>query len=524
MRILLFLAVPLLLAQNGAVVEGTVANKVTHAGLPGVTIRIAAAANPDKELYRAQSDASGAFRIDGVPDGDYVAQFDAPPGFNAPEFWEPWRKPFHVAAGIDPVRLNVPITPLGSLRGRVLDPDGRPAPRVRVELFRAHALSGAILITDEQGRFSQSGLTSGAYLLRARPILAGTPLAEREKQLTALPPKPAEGDRWIWAPTYYPNTTEMSSAETIVVRDGMELSGYEIKIRSAPVYCLSGVVTDEAGRAAGGASLWLLSEIGWGTAEARVIAEADGSFEFPNVRAGEWRLVAELKAGDLKRMGFERVSMPRHDVGDLSVRVSAPFDLKGSLDGLPRGAARNSSVWLMPVIGSSEQESRDTVSDDGALLFEKTYPGRYRVARYSAEPGYYLQSILLGTRDVTGQEIDIAPGSPPLRIVYAGKAARLQGTVENGAGIRVIVIQADRDRYVEGDSLRVAVCDREGRFTVEGLRPTAYYAFAFAMANVESEAVEQAVFARGLGSRAPVIRLEEGSTANVSLKVIPLPE
>ena len=65
----LLLAVPLLAAQDCAVIEGTASNKVTHAGIPGVAVKLAAPSAADKPLYSATSDASGAFRLDGVKDG-----------------------------------------------------------------------------------------------------------------------------------------------------------------------------------------------------------------------------------------------------------------------------------------------------------------------------------------------------------------------------------------------------------------------------------------------------------------------
>jgi hypothetical protein len=78
---LLWIAAPLLFAQSGGVIEGTASNKVTHAGVGGVAIKLAAASAPGKQLHVAKSDAAGAFRIEGVTEGDYVASFDAPAGF-----------------------------------------------------------------------------------------------------------------------------------------------------------------------------------------------------------------------------------------------------------------------------------------------------------------------------------------------------------------------------------------------------------------------------------------------------------
>ena len=152
------------------------------------------------------------------------------------------------------------------------------------------------------------------------------------------------------------------------------------------------------------------------------------------------------------------------------------------------------------------------------------YPGVYRVGFWTSLPGYYLSCIMLGTQDVTGQDIHLAPDSPPLRLIYKPNAARVQGSVENGAGMKVILIQADRERAVPGQSLLVAECDREGRFAIEGLRPTTWYAFAVDAVNVESGAVEEAVFSRGWDRRSQTLRLQEGETMTLGLKVTPWPD
>ena len=187
----LFFAVPLLAAQDAAVVEGTAFNRLTHAGLAGVTVHLAAPPQSSDTLYSATTDAAGAFRIEGVKPGEYVTRFEAPRGFQAPNFWDPQCRPFHVAAG-NPTRLDIPVAPLGSVRGRVFDPDGQPVPRIRVELFRIHAASGSILTTDSEGGFFADNLGTGAYQLRARPALAGTPLGQKPENIVPA----RHGVRW----------------------------------------------------------------------------------------------------------------------------------------------------------------------------------------------------------------------------------------------------------------------------------------------------------------------------------------
>jgi hypothetical protein len=96
------------------------------------------------------------------------------------------------------------------------------------------------------------------------------------------------------------------SPEPLVVRGDVDVTGYEIRLQTAEVYRVSGVVLDETGNPKPKVLVQLLPRIQLGTraigggefstfvgpgpsvgpAEARVISAADGSFEFPAVRPG----------------------------------------------------------------------------------------------------------------------------------------------------------------------------------------------------------------------------------------------
>jgi hypothetical protein len=522
----LLFVIPLLAAQDAAVVEGVAFNRVTHVGLAGVTIRLSASSESNVTLYISTTNPDGVFRIEGVKPGDYIASFAAPDGFQAPNSWDPECLPFHVAAGGDSTRLRIQIAPLGTLRGRVLDPDGQPVPRIRVELFRIHASSGAILTTDSQGRFFAYNLGTGAYRLRARPALAGTPLGQKPENVTPLPAHPPVEGHWIWAPTYFPDAIEISSAQAIVVHEGEQLDGYVIHLRAAPAYRLRGTVSDDEGKPAGDVDVWLLSEIGWGTAEARMKSGSDGAFEFPSVRAGDWQIVAEATRGATKLKGFTALAMPQHDVDDAAVRIDLPFPLAVELEGLPRDGRVKTKpfVRLEPIAGPNELASAATTQPDGSLKFEDVYPGLYRVGLYSEMPSFYVSAISLGPRDITGRDVALDANSPPVRVIFKPNAASATGTVENGAGIKVVFVEADREGEIPGQFLRATVCDGEGRFQLAGLRPTTYYAFAFTIGNVESDAVFEAAFTRGLWRQAQSVHLDEGATVKLDLHITPWPD
>ena len=521
---ILLIAARLVLAQDGAVIEGTAYNKVTQAGVPGVSITLATPSAPDTHLYTATSDTAGFFRIESVKYGDYVASFKAPDGFLAPRRSDPSCKPFQVVSGGEPTKLRIPIAPMGSVGGRVLDAAGNPVPRVRVEIYRVHGGGGATVITNSEGRFSQSGLVPGPYRLRARPVLEGTPLSRRLKTVSPLSAKPPEGERWIWAPTYFPDSTEINGATTIIVREGLELPGFDIHICSAPVFRLRGMVLDDEGKPAASVGLRLESETGWSAAEAETTSGQDGAFEFPSVRSGNWQITAQAARGETTLKGFAEFIMPRRNVEDVELRIARPFTLDGVIEGTPQPLTAKTSliVGLFPT--THGEQSVTTEQPGGKLHFENLYPGIYRIGPFSKLPGHYLKSILLGTQDVSGLDVTLLQNSPPIRMIYAPNAAHVRGRVENGAGVKVVLIEADQQHFITGESMRVSVCDREGQFAVDGLRPTTYYALALETSgNMNSGDLTEAVFAGGLGQSVQTVRLAEGDIATLNLAIAPWP-
>ena len=526
---LLIIAVPLLAAENAAI-EGAAFDRVTQAGVPNVTVKLALVSAPNEQLYTVKSDAAGEFRIEGARDGDYVASFDDPPGYLAPQRWDPACKPFHFSAGGNSTKLRVPLIPLGRLSGRVLNGEGHPVPGVLVELYSVEKGTGPEMATDDEGRFFIDNVVPGPHQLRARPVLSDTPLGNRLGVLSKLPSKPPEAkrlgwERWGWVTTYFPNAVDVEGAETIVVREGADLTGYDIHLRLAPVYRLHGVVSDEGGKPASRVELRLLLQAGYGAAEAHVQSERDGSFEFPAVPSGKWHISAEVQRDKVDWKGSAEVIMPNHDIEDVRVQIAPPFSLDFTVEGGPQRQAHQTRV----ILGLEPTDGGDTISgteyeDNKSPHVEDLYPGSYRIGQWKVIPGYYLESILLGTENATGRDVYIRANSPPLRVIFRSNAARVQGSVEDGAGAKVVLLEADQEHYIPWQSLRVAACDNDGHFNIEGLRPTAYYALAFKIREVHDNATREAIFARGLWREAETLHLSEGETATLQLKVTPWPE
>jgi hypothetical protein len=491
------LAALLILARavHSQSIEGTVTNVVTHAPIAGVYIRLKGPAT-----YTSSSDAAGVFRVAEAAPGEYFVDI------LVTGYYPVARKTVEV--GATPVHVAYELTPLAKLQGRVLYSDGTPAAGAQVVLVMLPARQALGIKTDERGRFTSNGILGERFILCAQGAASA---------------KAVEGEEW--APTCYPNTLDRSAAEVIQLKPGGDVSGYDIRLRSVPVYRISGIVLDDLGKPAAGAKIQLMSNNGLPALRDGIPAAADGSFTIPSAHAGEWLLFARLKRGDLDLKTIRIVTVKRSDLEDVSIHLDRPFALAGFVErDEPRdanGRRALTSVYLQgepPIEGLSVHATHD---QDGAILFKNIYPGRYRIVPLGIRSGFYVESVKLGDRDVLGEAVDLVEGGPPLRVIYRSGAPRVRVHVEKGAGACVAIVPQN-EALVNEQFIREATADKDGRSEIGSLRPGDYYAFAFDRLDMGS--LQDPAFLRTLIPSAVKVHVEKGEAATVDLKVTPWPQ
>lgn len=381
-------------------------------------------------------------------------------------------------------------------------------------------------MTDGEGRFALGNIRPGSYTLIAKPPKSAK--AEEAK----------DGTKTAIVTTYYSATAEESLAEKIVFPSQGFSGEYEIRMQTAVVHRIRGIVLDETGKPSPGAELAMLplpegppaplglsmSSLGRSTfalglrrelrgkPEMTAVAGANGHFEFPAVRSGNWRIGAEPSNGPAG--GTADISIGRADVGDVQVHLAVPFNLTGSVE--PTSDVTNPPLPLgiATLIDPDTNEFvRGGVLDSGRLIFEDILPGRYRIL---IKPGLSAQ-VFLGEYEVTGQAFVAAANSPPLRIILKTSAGTVRGTVEKGDGATVVLIP----QRIEGVALgQTAACSAGGSFEMTDVSPGDYYIAAFDHMDglAPSEAMLELVRTRGTN-----VKVEERSASDVTLSVIASP-
>ena len=471
------------LSAQTVTVTGGVTNAITHEPIEGVSVVLF----PISGSSTATSDASGRFRIPKVQPGGYrLAPSRA--GFDGVAM------EIRIEPGSDPPPFDLKMVPWPVVRGRVLDPERQPVARVRVRAIDPDNAPGVVyeVATDAAGRFALERLAPGQYHFLATP-----PTAENATGPLEL------------APTWFPGVTAQHDALSVSLAPGDDFSGYDIILRAAPVFRVSGKVVDARGEPAGGATMQI------SLTERNATSRKDGTFDLERVRSGEGQLRAELRHGDEQLRGFVKVAVGRHDVEGLAIRASAPVAVSGmiELDGQAGHRCEGDAV-LAPVDGEGERAHAEF--NESGIRFERVYPGRYRLI---VLPGWtsgrhYLEGVQMGERDLTLNELEVVPGMMPFRVVLRTGGGRLRGAVENGHG--GIVVLTPQDELFRCRPFIVVAFFQGSMFALDNVRPGNYYAFAL-QGSFNSDEMQNSEYARPYLDAAKSVRLERGSTTTLTL-------
>jgi hypothetical protein len=544
MKFLLFtFLLPLLQAQDSGIIEGSVVDNVTGAGISDVAVYFG---SEQGSHYDALTDASGRFRISGIKDGQYGSHFEKT-GYITQYSGtsDSVLKAVRIAAGHDsPLRIE--LVAYASLRGRVLDPEGKPVAKAIVKLGLL-----ATETTDDQGKFAFAKLSPGSYKLQASP-----------DSEASSPPALGE-ERTEIVPTWFPSAIESDLADHILVQGGANLSGYEIRMLATPVYRVRGVVLGENGKpllhavvsnasaservfgsglfniagmqkGANGGSTLSAGPLGYfmvtpSSTALRSLGAKEGVFEFPSVPRGTRQFTAwiEPEDGPVVPVIATFSTVVDRDIDDLQLRFAAPFTMEGSVE--LSGAAGPSTpqavrrAFVTLNFASLALRLSATPVADGTLRFENVVPGPYRIMAAPGLPGgYYLASISFGGQDITGQPVNLQPGSLPIHVVYKPNAGTVTGTVDTGDGATVVLIPQTSLDSLSVDLGRMSQSGTGGAFEIESIGPGSYYAFA--VDRLEPEKFYDPQVVRKIVASAAVVRVTEGSAVSVKLQNIRLDE
>ncbi len=433
-------------------IEGRVVNSVTGAPVVQATLMLdqAGGARPNF-VY---SDDSGQFAVRNLKPGRFgflARRF----GFIPQQFgttgvvWS-GNDPSLLSAGDHWRNLTLRLMPEGVISGRLLDEQGRPLAGASAVVFKRTYENGeedwrpaGTAKADDAGGFRVGALFEGLYLLAAAP---GPKPASASGMDT--PPSTEQPETKL-IPTYYPGTTDTSSAVPVRVRAGLETRVADLQLARRSTVRVTGKVTGVRVRIPVTVLLSPLCRtvpmLDPLLSKSVAVGPGDGSFVIEGVAPGAYRLWVSL--GDLPLLKYnlmQWVSDPKVlQVGGQTVEsADVPFAIGESvsgdlsIDGQATPVLDGSFVYLYPSLLPDGSKGIGRFGENGKFRIAYIRPYRYRLGMPKLPEGFYIKSVSLGGQELTGDWLDFKDGVPraPLRIALSRAGARVHGEVRGRDG------------------------------------------------------------------------------------------
>jgi hypothetical protein len=278
--------------------------------------------------------------------------------------------------------------------------------------------------------------------------------------------------------TYYPGVAQRSAATRLTIAPGTEIFGQDFRLIAAPVHHIRGVALDQRGDPFAGVAIVLAdpSRI-TGEGDAQAHSALDGTFEFTDIPAGDWRLSAIGTRDGVLEKSFQRVQISDRDLAGVEMRLALPFAIQGAVifEGSAPPSLKGAGVLMGPLAGGEMVNGH--ADENGRFTIEGLYPGTYQLVPIQPSPRFYLASIRLGERESTDGNIEFVSSGLPLTIVYRSDGGAVHGTVEECGAATIVLVPQDptlrRRPYIQERK-----CGANGAYEFTAIRPGDYNAIA----------------------------------------------
>jgi hypothetical protein len=389
--------------------------------------------------------------------------------------------------------------------------------------------TGPLVRTDDSGAYRLVGLTPGTYLVVAR---AGDTWSVDE----------GGREQMAYAPTYYPGTTDVSSAREVTVAIGQDASNIDVALAPMRTTTISGTAFDSHGRAFPMVALAVeIRGEGFGSfgAVSRANVGSDGRFSIAHVPAGHYKIEASTLTANGNTVDPPEVAIVPIEVNGADIDGAS---LVGSTGGSVAGKIVTESgqlpkmqavrIWIAPrVMGQPEPLKLGTfgnrtgfadIKDDGTFALDHVFgPARMQV---TLPEGWTVKAIHHKGEDVTDAVLDFASGEgwSDVQIELTPRPTSVVGKVVDGNAPTpdgtVVVFPADRDKQFEDSRyVRAVRPDQHGRYEIRGLPPGDY--LIAAVDDVEQNAWWDPEFVNALRPVAQPLALGDSASVTHTLKL-----
>jgi hypothetical protein len=415
--------------------------------------------------------------------------------------------------------LDIALDPMSGIAGRVIDNYGDGVVDANVVALKQVWYQGRQVLlpvqgtqSDDRGEYRIGKLTPGVYFVYARPVPSG------------LGASLASDSGGHAVRTYYPSALRLASGSAVSVPAGQDANGINIRVVNANTYHVRGKI-DGTMDEWPGATVRLLSDkeepmsLVFGAGN----VAPDGSFDFPNVSPGVYKVDFQSRAG-AGQMPIEvedaDVSVALHVTGNATLRGRLVF--QGVPDSIPVGAP---TIVLKPADAIVGPAYRLNVDSNGSIGAEGVHPGRYFLD-VAPPPGLFVESVKAGASELLSREVDLTSGGTvDLTIVFRYGAASLSVTVPGGDSNSSTVsplyaVLVKLPPRADGSGIYLGAIYSTGQFSFGNVPPGNYRLAA--LPELDLRLFQNPSFLLKVSDLGTEVELEEN--ANKSIQVSPVPK
>jgi hypothetical protein len=403
---------------------GTVMNTAT-----GAPVRYARVALEPKGV-ETQTDVTGAFRFTQLEPGDYLVMA-AKAGFTAADGHEDG---YEVSLTASQEKYTIGLTPLSSIRGRILDDGGEPVEGATVLALQSTIEAGRrrnqivnAVVTNDRGEYRIPLLRAGRYMVKASGQFA------QRSYYGANAPPPAS--RETFSPVYFGGSPEAAGASLVPLQPGTEAHA-DFSVTLQPGHNILGRIANL--KAHSTANLQLSSgdeDLGVNSSSLEL---ATGQFEIHGVLDGAYRLRAYQRGdGDQLLFSEQNIVVGGRDVEGVKLTLGSAGAAKGKLS--VQGPSDTPAVDFRAILEAQDsllalnQEQKRRVSEDvldGKFEIPSVFPGKYWIDFWTRD-GLYVSSARAGDTDLLATQELVAGsgGAPEIEIVLRADGGSISGTI-----------------------------------------------------------------------------------------------
>ncbi len=475
-----------------ATLRGHVYARAIGAPLKRARLRLVPASRP-ADRVEATTDEQGAYEFRNVEHGTYTLQCTRN-GYVRASYGQkgPNQPPVRltVRPGQELKDLDFQLIRGGVISGRVLDEEGEPLSRVRVQALARQYLRGQVRLmprgsrsTDDRGEYRIFDLPPGRYFVRA--------VWRRFRNQESS-----------FATVFYPNVLRAEDAQRIPVGEGGEAPRMDIRMQKVPTFSVSGKVLDlVTGRpvTSGGVSARSEESSMFFFGGDRI--RSDGSFRLEGLVPGRYQLMVFVQRPGSSGFGFRSAVMKRFDlreadIENMVVTVVPGVTVRGKI--VAEGGEVSTDglrVMLMSKAGNFPFPGGHSLANED-LTFEiaNVQPGQYLVNLLSpqANPGstpgsmpqntsFYVSEVRADGENVVEQGLTIAENAPvsDLEGVLDFTGGTVTGLLLDEdeqpiSGVHVALLSTDQEKRGSDRYFRSGAADQHGQYKLGAIIPGEY--------------------------------------------------